>query len=138
MRTIKQSGSVLLESLMAILIFSMGILALVALLGASVRDTTSAKYRTDASMLANEIIGQMWTDDKTNAALKNNYNSTGGAKYVVWKDKVTATLPGVSNANANLPTIAIDDNNVATVTVYWKLPGESISHNYVAIASING
>ena len=133
--TTKQRGSVLLESLIAILIFSMGILAIVGLQGASIKNTVSAKYRTDASLLANQIIGQMWIDDKTNASLQTNYNSPGGAKFITWKTNVANTLPGVAS---NAPTIAINASNVATVTIWWQSPGESAPHNYVAIARING
>ncbi|MHB1591056.1 MAG: type IV pilus modification PilV family protein [Sulfuricella sp.] len=137
MKTIatKQRGSVLLESLIAILIFSMGILAIVGLQAASIKNTASAKYRIDASMLANQIIGQMWIDDKTNASLQTSYNSPSGTKYLTWKTNVQQALPGVAS---NAPTIAIDASNVATVTVRWQSPGESGPHNYVAIARING
>lgn len=133
--TAKQRGSVLLESMIAILIFSMGILAIVGLQGASLKNTASAKYRTDASMLANQIIGQMWTDDKTNTSLKSNYESANGAKYLTWKANVQQVLPGVAS---NAPTVVIDASNVATVTIWWQSPGESAPHNYVAIARING
>lgn len=132
---LKQRGSVMLESLIAILIFSMGILALVALLGASVKDTASAKYRTDASLLANQVIGQMWTGDKTNATLITDYGTATGLPYVEWKGKVVQALPGV--AGATLPTIAIDANNAVTVTVFWQAPGESGPHNYVAVTRLH-
>lgn len=135
----------MLESLIAILIFSMGILALVALLGASVKDTASAKYRTEASLLANQVIGQMWTGDKTNAALVASYGEQSGTQYQAWKDTVIRTLPGVIDADAsgassgqNLPTIQIDANNNVTVTVRWQAPGESTPHNYVAVTRISG
>lgn len=133
--TTHQKGSALLESLIAILIFSMGILAIVGLQAASIKNTVSAKYRTDASMLANQVIGQMWTDDKTNATLVANYSSPSGAKYLTWKASVAQALPGVTS---NAPTITIDASNAATVTIWWQLPGESAPHNYVAIARING
>lgn len=137
MKTIaaKQRGSVLLESLIAILIFSMGILAIVGLQGASIKNTANAKYRTDASMLANQIIGQMWAGDKSAAALQASFNSPGGAKYVLWKANVQQALPG---AAANAPTVSIDAGNVATVTIWWQSPGESAPHSHVAIARING
>lgn len=133
--TAHQKGSALLESLIAILIFSMGILAIIGLQAASIKNTVGAKYRTDASMLANQVIGQMWTDDKTNATLVANYSSPNGAKYLTWKANVQQALPGVAS---NVPTIAIDAANAATVTIWWQSPGESTPHNYVAIARING
>lgn len=141
---LKQRGSVMLESLIAILIFSMGILSLVALLGASVKDTASAKYRTDASLLANQIIGEMWTGDKTNAALVANYGTASGAQFVAWKGKVIQTLPGIIDAvlappvaGQNLPTIGVSPDNTVTVTVFWQAPGESGPHNYVAVTRLH-
>lgn len=133
--TTKQQGSLLLESMIAILIFSLGVLAIVGLQGALVKSTTSAKYRTDASMLANQIIGQMWVGDKTPTSLQTDFNSPSGAKFVTWKSNITSTLPGIA---ANPPTVVIDANNVATVTIWWQSPGEAVPHNYVAIARVNG
>ena len=46
-----QSGVMLLEALIAILIFSLGILSLVALQATAVQLTSDAKYRTDATLL---------------------------------------------------------------------------------------
>lgn len=132
--TVRQKGSVLLEGLIAILIFSLGILSIVALLGASVKFTSNSKYRTEANLLANQIIGQMWVDDKTNSTLVSNYGSPGGSKYVSWKSSVLSTLPG-AGLTGNAPTIAIDGNNVVTVTIRWQMPGET-QNNYVAIARI--
>lgn len=130
----KQRGVVILENMIAILIFSMGILGIVGLLGASMKSAAGAKYRNDASLLANQIIGQMWVADKTNASLKTKFESPSGAAFVVWKNAVTSALPGVA---ANPPTIAIDANNVATVTVLWQLPGEAAAHNFVVSARVN-
>lgn len=131
----KQRGMVILENLIAILIFSFGILGIVGLLAASMKNSAGAKYRNEASMLAGQIVGQMWTADKTNAALKSNFESPSGASFTTWKTSVENTLPGVAT---NLPTIVIDASNVATITVRWQAPGEPAAHNYVLIARING
>lgn len=132
----KQNGSVVLEALISILIFSIGILAIVGLQAASIKNVASAKYRTDASLLANQVIGQMWVSDKTNAALVNNFSSPAGANYVAWANIVEQRLPGVSGVPANAPTIAIDANNNATVTLFWQAPDETVAHNYTAIAVV--
>ena len=133
-----QKGSVLLEGLIAILIFSFGILALVALLGASVKDTSNAGYRMQASLLASQVIGEMWSGDKTNAALVANFTGSGDP-YTTWQQKVAAQLPGVDIASASTaPTIAVDANNNVTVTVRWQAPGESGPHQYVAVARVDG
>ena len=48
-----QSGIMLLEALIAVLIFSLGILAVIALQAVAIKLTGDAKYRTDATLMAN-------------------------------------------------------------------------------------
>ena len=137
---IKQQGSVILESLIAILIFSVGILAIVGLQGVSIKNIAGAKYRTDASLLANQIIGGMWVADKSSAtALQANFNSPAGAKYLTWTSSVQLALPGVvSGVGGTMPIIVIDSNNEATITIYWQSPGEAAPHKHLTKARING
>lgn len=132
----RQRGAVILEALIAMLLFSIGILAIIGLQAASIKNVALAKYRTDASLLANQAIGQMWVADKSNAALVANFGSQAGAGYIAWASSVAQTLPGVAGVPANAPAIAIDANNNASVTVFWQAPDEAISHNYTAIAVI--
>lgn len=132
--TVRQRGVILLEGLIALLIFSLGILSIVGLLAVTIKNTTGIKFRNDASLLANRIIGQMWVADKTNAALQANFASPSGTKFVTWKSDVASNLPGTA---ANPPTIAIDANNVTTVTIWWQAPDEAAAHNYVVSARIN-
>lgn len=131
-----QQGAVVLEALISILIFSIGILAIVGLQAASIKNVAASKYRTDASLLANQVIGQMWVSDKSNAALVINFSSPSGASYVAWASTVAQSLPGISGVPANAPTISIDANNNATVTVFWQAPDEAAAHNYRAIAVV--
>lgn len=55
----RQNGVVLIEALVAILIFSLGILGLVALGGQAVGAQSDAQYRTEASGLADAIAGEI-------------------------------------------------------------------------------
>ncbi|HYD81751.1 MAG TPA: hypothetical protein VEC06_18275 [Paucimonas sp.] len=130
-----QRGVVIVENLVAVLIFAVGMLGLVGLLAASIKNVSAARYRNDASLLANQIIGQMWADDKSNAALKKNYASPDGAQYLTWKSSVSNALPGVAD---NPPTVEIDKDNVVTVTLRWKEPGASVVNNFAISARING
>ena len=52
----------LIEALLAILIFSIGILAVVGMQSVAIKSVTDSKYRSEAAFLANELIAQMWTD----------------------------------------------------------------------------
>ncbi len=134
----------LLEALIAILIFSLGVLALVGLQTVSIRQSSEAKYRADALMYANEIIGQMWVDNRTNANLSAQYR-TGGPAYNAWLARIlnNNSLPG---AAANPPTIdplpagnPLDPSTQMTVTVRWKAPNEPVAdpvHSVTVVAQI--
>jgi len=130
-----QSGFSLIEGLVSILIFSLGILALVGLQVNSMQQSNGAKYRSDASMLVNGLIGQMWVTDRTSTTLQTNFN-TGGAGYTAWLADVQAALPGSA---ASAPTVVVSASGLVTVNIYWKAPNEQPSapaHQYTAIAQV--
>jgi type IV pilus assembly protein PilV len=142
----KQDGVMLLEAIISILIFSFGILAIVGLQAAAIKNGGDAKYRTDASMLTNQLIGQMWTDNRNAAVLTANYASPGGAKFQAWLNEIDASgLPGqvehpptiqistITNAAvAGLP----ETTSVVTILIQWKAPSEAEVHKYTAVAHI--
>jgi type IV pilus assembly protein PilV len=128
-----QRGVLLLEALLALLIFSIGILAIVGMQGVAVSQSTDAKYRVDASLLANELIGQMWVGSR--ATLQADF-STGGTAYSAWLPQVQATLPG---AQANPPVVVVDANNVATIDIWWQAPSSdpnATPHHFRSVAQI--
>ena len=131
----RQGGFSLIEGLVAILIFSFGILALVSMQATSIQQSSGAKYRSEASLLANDLIGQMWVSDRTAATLQTNFN-TGGAGYNAWLANVQATLP---TAAASAPTVAVSATGVATINLFWKAPNEepaAPAHRYTTVAQI--
>ena len=60
--TQKQAGVILIEALVGMLIFLIGVLALMGMQAAAISNTSQAKYRSDASLLAGQIVSQMWSD----------------------------------------------------------------------------
>ena len=58
----QQRGMMLVEGMIAILLFSIGILAIIGTQAIAIKQTSDAKYRVDASFLANQAIGAIWTD----------------------------------------------------------------------------
>ena len=56
----RQAGFTLIEGLVAILIFSLGVLALIGLQVNSVRQSSNAKYRSDAALHLLHRIGGGW------------------------------------------------------------------------------
>jgi type IV pilus assembly protein PilV len=131
-----QHGVALLEALVGILIFSIGILAMMGLQAQSIRNTVEAKYRNEAAYLANQIVGQMWVD----RANMPDYDTTAGTPNVnmtAWRTRVASTLPGITVGGANSPTITVAGPQV-TVTLFWKMPGADSSTRQLSIvAQIN-
>lgn len=132
----RQSGVALLEALVGILIFSIGILALMGLQAQSIRNTVEAKYRNEAAYLANQIIGQMWVDRANLAA----YDTTAGTnpQMLAWRTQVANTLPRVVVGGTNSPEIDVVGTQ-ASVTVFWQMPGaDSPQRQFSVVAQING
>jgi len=118
--TSAQQGVVLVEAMIAILIFSMGVLAIVGLQAAMVKNTTDSKFRADAGYIAQQRIGQLWADP-------DNLPADG-----------STTNPDISNLLPNGTLTITRAGNQFTVTVTWQQPGETAAHNYTTIASIAG
>ena len=57
--SLNQKGSVLLEALIAILIFSFGILAISGLQGAMMKNTADATFRSEASYVVQQELGNI-------------------------------------------------------------------------------
>ena len=131
-----QRGATLLEALIGILIFSVGILALVGMQALAIKHMSDAKYRSDAAFFANEIIGQMWVNRGSLGSYA--YAGTGAPPAAInsWVTSIQNSLPGVTAA-ANLPIITVAGTTV-TVTVRWQLPGGGDVHRHITMAYING
>lgn len=97
-----QSGMALLEALIGLLVFSVGILAVIGLQASSIRNTTEARSRIEAQGFSNQILGQMWVD-------RGNLASYAGSSVI-------AELPG------GVRDITVNGNQV-TVTVSWQQAG---------------
>lgn len=122
----------LIEALIGLLIFSLGILALIGMQAVAMQATIDAKYRSEASFLANQIIGTMWTD----RADLNNYDTSSGSgnsKLVAWVSEVQRVLPQATGSNA--PEVDVSGTTV-TVTVRWLRPGDSTASNHSVQATI--
>jgi type IV pilus assembly protein PilV len=108
-------GFALVEALVAIVIFAVGILGVMGLQANMIKATSAAKYRADASYLASELVGMMW-GDVTNLAKYDSSLCGTYARCSGWSAKVASSLPSGSAA-------VTVNNGIVTVTVSWTLPG---------------
>ncbi len=149
----QQRGMMLLEALFGILLFSIGIIALVGMQTSAVKQSVESKYRSDASLLAVQLIGQLWGTDRQFSTLSTSYSSgniSGGncnsrcaANFSAWLEEVKATLPGASTRTptTQFTQVATSTSSAAstrvTITIFWQSPGaDTAVHSYVAIAEI--
>jgi len=102
-----QKGSVLIESMVALVIFSMGVLALVGLQSAMIKNSSDNRYRAQAQLIAQTHIANMMAYGGDAA----NYISQ------IDRNQIRTQLP-----NGTLTFSALT-NTMVTVTVGWQLPG---------------
>lgn len=142
----RQAGFALLESVLGILIFSIGILALVGLQGTAAKQAAGSQYRTEAALAANELVGEMWVSNHTTAALTTNF-ATGGTNYVAWLARLTnigqrQVLPGIATTPPTVTVTAVTGasgsatSSLVTVTIFWTVPGSATTNSYVVTAQI--
>ena len=77
-----QKGVVLIEAMIAILLFSIGVLAIVGLQAAMIKNADDSKYRAEAGYIAQKRIAQMWADP------------ANVATYVETNTDISQILPG--------------------------------------------
>ena len=116
-----QQGVILIEAMIAIVIFAFGVLGIVGLQAAMVRNTTDAKYRSEASYIAQQYVGLMWSDS----------DDIGNSQFTASKP-LSNLLPG------GLLNITVDPNDKSKidVTVSWTQPGETQAHNFTTSSRI--
>ena len=121
-----QAGVMLIEALVAILLFSVGVVAVMGMQAVSIEQVSQAKYRADASYLANQIAGKMWVDQPNLAT----YVTPGATGRASWDATVASTLPQGTGAI----TLA---GSMATITVSWRTPNDTTTHKFVSVVNIN-
>lgn len=137
----RQHGGFLLEALVGILIFTLGVLGLLALQARAVTYTSDATYRAEAAFLANDFVARMW--GQSHANIVANF-SAGNTEYNQLQAEVERLLPGATNFDPN-PAVEIiqpaggagmadargdgsgitlsPTGTLVTVTIQWQPPG---------------
>lgn len=140
-----QEGVMLIEALIGILIFSIGILALIGMQAVAMKNTNDARYRSEASFLAAQIVGTMWADVSNLGRYDKDFAGPF-ANRDNWVTTVESRLPGISVAtNTLVPVVEVGPDaglglatNEVRVTIQWLQPGETQSRRLEIINRING
>jgi type IV pilus assembly protein PilV len=152
----REQGVMLIEALIAILIFSIGILAVVGMQATAIKNVTESKSRSEAAFLAGELMAQMWIDQNisplppqanTSNVTVANYNYPGSgnppARLKDWVDRVNKKLPGSTEPGV-IPKVTITNATSSgasvKIEIFWRLPEEASlglpPHSHTVMASI--
>lgn len=119
-RPTDQHGFALIEGMIAVLIFSLGILGLIGLQATTTQATTLAKTRVEASFIASQRIADVW-GDLAHIATMTESNTD-----------ISTLLPDGKR------TTTIEDTNLVTVIVTWKMPSDNTTHSFTTVARVTG
>jgi type IV pilus assembly protein PilV len=121
-------GFVMLEALIAAVIFSIGVLGLVSLQASMTQSQTLGKFRGDAIYLADELVGLIWTD-LPRATSYASASCSGYARCSDWQGKLGRTLPGAtSNVSVNGTT------GLVNISITWVT--QSATQNYATSTKV--
>ena len=134
------AGVALIEVLVSLLLFSLGILGLVAAQRGALQASGLNRDRALAAELANDLITQVQMVS----------HSTSGWDDAVcddWKDKVESSgLPGVDGDKLGCTITAQTASGstasyLVNATLYWQAPGdqaggEHLEHHYTAVTQV--
>lgn len=128
-----QSGVFLIEALIAILIFSLGILGMVAMGGSAIAAQSDAQFRTEAANFASEMAANIALNvDRTSPALLTSslqsfsHRPAGGGSFCTFAG-ATSTNPLVTATNA------WTDRMHGVAPNVLGLPGSSDTHESILV-----
>lgn len=119
-----EGGFLLIEVMVAILIFSIGILAVAGLQAVMIKNSTDARYRAIASYVAEQRIGEIRT-------YVGNPTSANISNFLETQTDISGLLP------AGTRTVEQPVNGRVQVTIIWQQPG-SDEHSLTMVAHITG
>ena len=161
-----QSGIVLLEALIGILIFSLGILSMVALGATAATVQADAQYRTEAMNLAERVLSQIWTGvDRTqqtiNGVVMSMVSASSLTDFQHFGDGDNCVFTGSASTNPAIvdwvatlqPTgkpsplpgstgkqqIRVNTavNNQVSITICWQAPSDNKLRHYTLVSYVN-
>lgn len=129
-------GFLLVEALVSVLIFALGVMALIGAQANTLILTSDIQTRAEIAHFADAYLGRMWGAGLNVAQLRERFGSGAGAEFDEFRTKVQSAIP-----QAQAPVIIVQPNaalsNSAQVTIFvqWQ-DTKGTSHNYTEVASI--
>lgn len=129
-------GFSLVEVMVAVVVFALGVLGLVRLQATAVKMSTDARQRAEATFLADQLLARMLISDPTTAAsfahrpngerCAPTGDASTNATVADWLAQVSATFP---SAGADAQQVIVDGNDV-TVRLCWQNGPSDTAHSF--------
>jgi type IV pilus assembly protein PilV len=130
-----QRGFTLVEILVTVVLVSVGLLGVAALQLTTLRGNQDAYVRSQASVLAGDILDRMRVNpfDFRNGAYSVGFNGVGNAATRAgqdlreWQEEIDRTLPGTDAESAGRIVRTYDAatrRHVVTITIQWRERGQ--------------
>lgn len=142
-----QQGSFVLEALIGIIIFFMGVLTMIALQASSIAIQNDAQYRVEAGNLVDRILGEINLNSRDSTGAVNlvtlatfSHRPTGGTttcRLVSTDANADTDCCNFSGQDSANPIVT---NWVATVSTNasTRLPGSTAVRQQIAVNTLNG
>jgi Tfp pilus assembly protein PilV len=131
-------GFMLIEVLVSILLFALGIVALIGLQANSLGTTSDAGVRAEAVRLASSYVGEMWASGLQGSDIEEGFGEDSDP-YDAFSGRVAAAIPTASS-----PTITLVDDSISNaagtltntsvdvwVTIQWTdVTGTTRTHSH--------
>jgi type IV pilus assembly protein PilV len=137
-----QQGGGLIESLIALIVLSVGILGLVGMQANLIQQNGESRVRMQAGFMASSLLGMAAANPQNvGCYIVNSAQSAGctsadaQAQAVTWTNDVMNGLP---NAASVPPQVAYDNaSGQLVVTLRWRVPGDAAVHNFSAATQVS-
>lgn len=121
----RQAGIALLEVLVSVLLFSLGILGLIGLQARAINFSTDAEDRNRAALLANDIASEMWLTKSV---------TIDTSKDSVWQKRVSSADKG-GLPNGALEVTAASANS-ADIKITWQAPARAAGEQSTLVTRV--
>lgn len=115
----KESGFTLIEVMVSLLIFSLGVLGMVAMQTKAITYAVDAEDRSRAALLASELVAAMWAEGTNNPTIYSNGT---------WQTHVAdVTKSGLPNGLGTVEPTTDSSTQIKTtkVTITWRAPSKA-------------
>ena len=162
-RSVRNShrGFFLIEAMVAILIFALGVLGLVAMGSTAVASQSDAQYRTDAASLADAIAGQIalglnrtgatpaivaankaasliaFAHQPGGAACAYGGGATLDANLLALVNRAAAIMPGAGAGTQQILVNPAGNFNRVEITLCWKTASDAAWRHHTLVTYVN-